>query len=144
MIRLIITANDELYHQLSARTQSEGGSPRRAIDVLDGYRQARTLGAEAEIVVDMSLSTADTLIEALHSRQATAGIPLFAVKCDSRPLPLALRRLCMDVLEVDTGTQHSESHADAASEGGQPPHHATDARTPPIPAPPEWAGPDAP
>jgi hypothetical protein len=127
MIRLIITANDELYHQLSARTRSEGGSPRRAIDVLDGYRQARTLGAEAEIVVDMSLSTADTLIEALHSRKVTASIPLFAVKCDSRPLPLALRRLCIDVLEVDTGTRRSGSHADAASEGGQPPRHTTDA-----------------
>ena len=127
MIKLIITANDELYHQLSARTRLEGGFPRRATDVLDGYRQARTLGAEAEIVVDMSLSTADTLIEALHSRQATASIPLFAVKCDSRPLPLALRRLCIDVLELDTGTQRIGSQADAASEDGQPPYHTADA-----------------
>jgi hypothetical protein len=143
MIRLIITANDELYHQLSARTRSEGGTPRRAIDVLDGYRQARTLGTEAEIVIDMSLSTADTLIEALHSRQVTAGIPLFAVMCDGRPLPLALRRLCIDVLEVDTGAQCIAPPSDEVSAWEASPRHTTDARTPPIPAPPEWAGPDA-
>lgn len=102
MIRLIVTANDALYDRLDAQVRATGDTPRRATNVLDGYRQARTLGAEIEIVIDMSLPTADTLIEALHSRRATAAIPLLAVKCDSRPLPLALRRLCTDVWETDT------------------------------------------
>ena len=102
MIRLIVTANDALYDRLDTQARAEGDSARRATDVLDGYRQARTLQQEAVIIVDMSLHTADTLLEALHSRQATAHIPLLAIQCDHRPLPLALRRLCTDVLEADT------------------------------------------
>lgn len=105
MIRLIVTANDELYDRLDQKARKEGDFPRRATDVLDGYRQAKMLGQDAVIVVDMSLHTADTLVEALHSRQATAHIPLLAIQCDGQPLPLALRRLCMDVLEADTLSQ---------------------------------------
>ena len=102
MIRLIVTADDALYDRLATEARTEGDSVWRATDVLKGYRLARTLLQEAIIIVDMSLATADTLLEALHSRQATAHIPLLAVQCDHRPLPLALRRLCVDVLETDT------------------------------------------
>ena len=102
MIWLIVTANDELYDRLAQKAGQEGDSARHATDVLNGYRQAKTLVQEAVIIVDMSLSTADTLLEALHSRQATAHIPLLAVQCDHHPVPLALRRLCTDVLEADT------------------------------------------
>jgi DNA-binding response OmpR family regulator len=101
MIRLIVTANDELYEQLNKKARAEGDSVQRATDVLDGYRQAKMLGQDAIIIVDMSLSTADTLVETLHSRHATAHIPLLAVQCDRQPLPLALRRLCTDVVEAD-------------------------------------------
>jgi hypothetical protein len=102
MIRLIVTTNDALYDRLAAVALREGDLARRAKDVLDGYRQARTLDQKAVIIVDMSIPTADTLLEALHSRQATAHIPLFAIQCDHRPLPLVLRRLCIDVLEEST------------------------------------------
>jgi cyanophycinase-like exopeptidase len=105
MIRLIVTSNDELYDRLDAKARVEGDSVRRATNVLDGYRQAKMLGQDAVIVVDMSLSTADTLVETLHSRQATAHIPLLAIQCDGQPLPLALRRLCTDILEADTLSQ---------------------------------------
>ena len=105
MIRLIVTANDELYERLNKKARADGDSVRRATDVLDGYRQAKMLGQDAVIVVDMSLSTADTLVETLHSRHATAHIPLLAVQCDGRRLPLALRRLCTDVVEADTLNQ---------------------------------------
>jgi hypothetical protein len=102
MIRLIVTANDALYGRLAKEAQAAGDVFLRATNVLDGYRQAKSLAQKAIIVVDMSLSTADTLLEALHSRQATAHIPLLAVQCDRRPLPLELRRLCRDVLAADT------------------------------------------
>ena len=102
MIRLIVTENDELYARLCRKARTEGDSVRRATDVLDGYRQARGLEQEAVVIVDMSLATADTLLEALHSRKATAHIPLLAIQCDHRPLPLGLRRLCIDVIEAET------------------------------------------
>ena len=102
MIRLIVTADDALYDRLAAEARGDGDAVQRATDVLDGYRQARALDREAVIVIDMSLATADTLLEALHSRPATAHIPLLAVQCDHRPLPLVLRRLCVDVLGADT------------------------------------------
>lgn len=101
MIRLIVTANDELYERLNKRARVDGDSVRRATNVLDGYRQAKMLGQDAIIMVDMSLSTADTLVETLHSRQATAHIPLLAIQCNHQSLPLALRRLCTDVMEAD-------------------------------------------
>jgi hypothetical protein len=102
MISLVVTANDELYERFERQTRADGHTSRRARDVLDGYRQAKTLGLDAIIVVDMSLSTADTLVEALHSRQATAHIPLLAIQCDQRPLPLGVRRLCIGVIEAET------------------------------------------
>lgn len=113
MIKLIITASDTLYNTLSKRACAEGYTPQRARDVLQGFRQAAQLGeAQANrqpanplhpgqlsgIIVDMSLRAADTLLETLHSRQSTSGIPLVAVKCDGQPLPLPLRRLCTSVL----------------------------------------------
>ena len=115
MIRLIITANDKLYDRLSAKARAEGDMPQRAVNVVDGFRQATTLAADAgaskasqtsgrrlsAVVVDMTLHAADTLVEALHSRRITAHVPLLAVKCDTRSLPVALRRLCTSVLDDD-------------------------------------------
>jgi hypothetical protein len=115
MIKLIITASDGLYETLSKRVRAEGQIPQRARDVLQGFAQAARLGGTqpgvapvdaspqhklSGIVVDMSLHAADTLLETLHSRQSTSGIPLLAVKCDGQALPLALRRLCTSVLET--------------------------------------------
>jgi hypothetical protein len=123
MIRLIITENDKLYDRLSAKARAEGDTPQRAVNVVDGFKQATTLAANSgkhtapkdppagrlpagrrlsAIVVDMSLHTADTLVEALHSRQNTAHVPLLVVKCDSQLLPVALRRLCAEILDADT------------------------------------------
>jgi hypothetical protein len=116
MIKLIVTASDELYQALSDKVRAAGHTPQRARDVLQGFEQAAQLGSpasqqaregappskeRAEIVVDMSMRAADTLLETLHSRQSTAHIPLLAVKCDGQTLPLALRRLCVEVLEND-------------------------------------------
>jgi ActR/RegA family two-component response regulator len=100
MTRLIITADDELYERLACRTQEEGDKPHRAANVLDGFRLATTQPIDM-IVVDMSLHAADTLVETLHSRAATAGIPLYVVHSGGR-LPFELRRLCTDILEADT------------------------------------------
>jgi hypothetical protein len=118
MIKLIVTASDELYSRLSALVRAEGQIPKRARDVLQGFEQAAQLGgsqagtakgdALAGIVVDMSLHAADTLLETLHNRQSTAGIPLLAVRCDGQTLPLALRRLCVRVLETDGNTLSKE------------------------------------
>jgi len=60
------------------------------------------------IIIDMSLHAADTLIEALHSRPGTSGIPLVAVKRDGQTLPLALRRLCTDIVEIDGSAPFEE------------------------------------
>jgi hypothetical protein len=116
MIELIVTANDDLYRTLSEKARAEGKIPLHAHDVLQGLEQAVRLGSrQAEdmpqvsaidsalisIVIDMSLRAADTLLETLHSRPNTADIPLLAVRCDGQTVPLALRRLCTDVLESD-------------------------------------------
>jgi hypothetical protein len=69
------------------------------MNVLDGLQQSTTR-AVGMIVVDMSLHAADTLVESLRSRSATASIPLFAVKIGGR-IPFELRRLCTDVLKAD-------------------------------------------
>ena len=100
MSRLIITADDKLYLRLACKTEDKGGLPQRADNVLDGFRLATSQQVEM-IVVDMSLHAADTLIETLRSRRATAGIPLYVVKSEGR-LPFELRRLCTDVLEAGT------------------------------------------
>ena len=99
MVTLIITADDELYERLACRTQEEGARLHRATNVLDGFRLATTHSVSM-IVVDMSLHAADTLVETLHSKTATADIPLYVVKSRER-LPFELRRLCTDVLEAD-------------------------------------------
>lgn len=118
MIKLIITGSDKLYQTLSDQARAEGHVPQRALDVLRGFEQAARLAqvrADSTprhkqsqdglvgIVVDMSLRASDTLLETLHSRPCTSGIPLVAVKCNGQTLPLALRRLCKDVLETDGG-----------------------------------------
>jgi DNA-binding response OmpR family regulator len=100
MIRLIITADDELYDRLARRARGEGDTPWRATNVLAGFKQAMIQPA-GMIIVDMSLHAADTLLESLHSRKETAAIPLLAVT-DGGQLPLELRRLCAAVLEVGT------------------------------------------
>jgi len=100
MIRLIITADDELYDRLAHRAQAEGDTPRRADNVLDGLKRAMT-GSPGLIMVDMALRSADTLLETLHSRRETTSIPLLAVTASGR-LPFELHRLCAAVLEVET------------------------------------------
>ena len=124
MIKLIVTASDELYSTLCDQVRADGDIPQRACDVLQGFRHATQLGRGqagqeavtdspprdqlSGIVVDMALHAADTLLETLHSRQSTSGIPLVAVRCDGQPLPVALRRLCTDVLETDTSSPPRE------------------------------------
>ena len=118
MIELIVTSNDSLYTTLREQARARGHVPRRARDVLQGFEYATRLGrtrvdqaapdaqspgALLGIIIDMSLHAADTLIEALHSRPSTSGIPLVAVKCNGQTMPLALRRLCADVVEMDGG-----------------------------------------
>jgi len=98
MIKLVVTNNTQLYHRLAVRIRSEGDTPHHATNALDGFQCAVRLRPNA-IIVDMSLHAADTLVETLHSRDLTAGIPLYAVQSDHR-LPLELRRLCTGVLEA--------------------------------------------
>jgi DNA-binding response OmpR family regulator len=100
MIRLIVTADDELYNRLARRAEAEGDMPRRATDVLAGFKQVTTQPTDM-IFVDMSLRAADTLLEALRSREETASVPLVAV-IGGQQLPFELRRLCAAVLEVET------------------------------------------
>jgi hypothetical protein len=123
MIKLIVTANDQLYETLSKTAHTEGQTPKRARDVLQGFEQASQFASpQADpakgkrapqiklvgIVVDMSLHAADTLLETLHSRARTSSIPLLAVKCDGQTLPLSLRRLCTDILEPDGSSPSAE------------------------------------
>jgi len=101
MIQLIVTANDVLYEQLVQEIDCEDDTVRRANNVLDGFRFVTTQTVD-KIVVDMALHAADTLIETLHTRPETKHIPVYVIKA-SRELPLALRRLCTDILEAPTG-----------------------------------------
>ena len=98
MIRLIITADDELYDRLAGRAHAEGHTPRRATSALDGFRYAMSRPVQ-EFVIDMRLHAADTLVETFRSRRATCDVPLYAVLTGAR-LPFELRRLCTDVLEA--------------------------------------------
>jgi hypothetical protein len=122
MIRLIVTASDELYSILCKQVRAEGEIPQRASNVLQGFKQAAQFGGTqtdrkpvdgptqdrlSGVVIDMSLHAADTLIETLHSKQSTSGIPLLAVRCDGQPLPWAIRRLCTDVIDTDGDTDKS-------------------------------------
>jgi DNA-binding response OmpR family regulator len=99
MITLIVTANDQLYDRLSARTRAQGNTCQRAKNVLDGFKLALVTAADS-VIIDMSLHAADTLIETLHSRPTTAGLRICVVQSAAR-LPFELRRLCTDVLEAD-------------------------------------------
>jgi ActR/RegA family two-component response regulator len=100
MITAIITADNALYTRLSQRAMQRGETPRRATNVLEGYRLTMSEAVQV-IIVDMSLHAADTLVETLHSRAATTNIPIYVIESGKR-LPLELRRLCTDVLEADT------------------------------------------
>jgi hypothetical protein len=99
MIRLIVTADDELYDRLSREGHGPEDTFRRARNVLDGHRMATTEPVSA-IVVDLTVHAADTLVETLRSRPPTSHIPLYVVESGQR-LPFELRRLCTDVLESD-------------------------------------------
>jgi hypothetical protein len=99
MIRLIVTADDELYERLSRGDHDPEETFRRATNVVDGHRMA-TAERVGAIVVDLTVHAADTLVETLHSRPSTSHIPLYVVE-SGRRLPFELRRLCTDVLESD-------------------------------------------
>jgi DNA-binding response OmpR family regulator len=99
MITLIVTDNDSLFDRLACYAPDNDSEYLRAGNVLEGLRLARMRSLDA-IVVDLSLHAADTLVETLRSRSTTADTPLYAVH-SGKPLPLSLRRLCTDVLEVD-------------------------------------------
>jgi DNA-binding response OmpR family regulator len=99
MVRLIITADDNLYERLAKKARAEGDTTQRATNALDGFKQASSC-SPGMILLDMSLHAADTLVETLRSRPQTCAIPLLVVKTDER-LPFELRRLCTDVLEAD-------------------------------------------
>ena len=98
MIKLIVTADNDLYDRLCSR-QNQTDTCLHAGNVLDAHRLAISQQLD-EIIIDISLHAADTLVETLHSRPVTAGIPVYVVECGER-VPFALRRLCTDVLEAD-------------------------------------------
>ncbi len=100
MIQLIVTANDTLYEQFVEKTNGDDDTVRRAINVLDGFKFVTSQTVD-KVVIDMALHAADTLIETLHTRPETSHIPVYVVKSGGR-LPLALRRLCTDILEAPT------------------------------------------
>jgi DNA-binding response OmpR family regulator len=98
MVCLIVTADDATYERLARQVQSDGDVPRRATGALAGLEQA-VAERPTMILLDMDLRAADTLLESLHRRRETAGIPLLAVTT-GRYLPYALRRLCAGVLSL--------------------------------------------
>jgi DNA-binding response OmpR family regulator len=98
MITLIVTADDALYGRLASRC-AEAATFRRATDVLEAHAKALDQPIDS-VIVDISLHAADTLVETLRSRPATAHIPVYVVGSGER-LPFALRRLCTDILEAD-------------------------------------------
>jgi hypothetical protein len=100
MIHLIVTANDTLYEQLVQEIDCEDDTVQRATSVL---HVAKLVAAQVvdRIVVDMAIYAADTLVETLRTRPETAHIPVYIIKT-SKQVPLALRRLCTDVLEAPT------------------------------------------
>ena len=99
MITLIITDQDTLFNRLSCKTTHKESEYLRAGNVLDGFKMATTQRLDA-IIIDLSLHASDTLVETLRSRPVTAHIPLYVVH-SGETLPLSLRRLCTEVLEVD-------------------------------------------
>jgi DNA-binding response OmpR family regulator len=99
MITLIITDQDRVFDRVSCNAAHDQSEYLRAGNVLDGFKMAMTRHLDA-IIVDLSVHAADTLVETLRSRAITADIPLYVVHA-GEALPLSLRRLCTDVLEVD-------------------------------------------
>ena len=97
MIQLIVTADDALHERLRRKLDAGDLTSLRAINAPDGFRLASVTPVD-RVIVDMSLHAADTLIEALHARPETARILIYLVTTGGQ-VPLALRRLCADVLE---------------------------------------------
>ena len=99
MIKLIVTADNNLFERLCNKSQNQSDTCLHAANVLDAHRLATSTQLD-EIVIDISLHAADTLVETLHSRPATSDIPVYVVECGKR-VPFALRRLCTDIVEAD-------------------------------------------
>jgi DNA-binding response OmpR family regulator len=99
MIKLVVTADNDLFERLCNKMQNQSDTCLHATNVLDAHRLATSTQLDV-IVVDISLHAADTLVETLHSRPATSDIPVYLVECGER-VPFALRRLCTDILEAD-------------------------------------------
>ncbi len=100
MIQLIVTANDNLYDRLLAKLDDNTATAIRAANVLDAFKLALQSTVD-QVVIDMSLHAADTLLETIHTRPETSHIPVYIVKSGGA-IPLELRRLCTDVLEAHT------------------------------------------
>ena len=100
MIKLIVTADVNLYERLCNKPENQSDTCLHATNVLDAHQMATSSQLD-EIVIDISLHAADTLVETLHSRPATSNIPVYVVESSER-VPFALRRLCTDILEADT------------------------------------------
>ena len=99
MIQLVVTTDDSLNERLLRSVLDEEDTPRRAWDAVTAMDEALQL-RPGMILVDMTLRSADTLLEALHSNPETACVPLLAVTPDGR-LPFELRRLCKAVLSAE-------------------------------------------
>ena len=93
---LIKSKRKQLHRELAMNDTIQ-----RASNVLDGYKLVTTQAVD-KIIIDLALHAADTLIETLHTRRETSHIPVYIVKASSQ-VPLALRRLCTDILEAPGG-----------------------------------------
>lgn len=104
MIQFIVTTNDTLYEQWTLQNDYLG----QAVQVsgaLEGFKRAQEQADDCTaVVIDLSIYAADTLIEALHAHPRTAGLQIYGIWDGKRPprtgLPLSLRRLCTDMIEV--------------------------------------------
>ena len=99
MIQLVVTTDDTLNERLLRSVLGEEDIPRRARDAVAAMDDALH-HQPGMILVDMTLRSADTLLEALHNHSETTCVPLVAVTPDGR-LPFELRRLCKAVLSVE-------------------------------------------
>ncbi len=95
MIHLVVTANDALYERITNRLKTESI---RATNALDGFKLALRTPVD-QIIVDLDLYAADTLVETLHSRPETANLVVYAVK-GSGTISLPLRQWCDQVWEA--------------------------------------------
>ena len=95
MIHLVVTANDALYERITNRLKAENI---RATNALDGFRLASRTTVD-QIIVDLNLYAADTLVETLRSRPETAHLAVHLIKGNGT-IPLPLRQLCEQVWEA--------------------------------------------